>query len=531
MSMNRIAKCLVGLAVASLAGISSSSADYLSNRTTDMLFAAEDFSTWTPRSGKMTYEKDVLQPEWGKGGRSKSYTVGCKTLQAIVGPNGRAKDGDTIKVSGKGPCNLTNLEIHKAVRIIPASMPTIRRPELVGEIDKKLANHHLKFPITMTCATSSAPCITVNIDRDKYAAIVGFHIKANSWLLAPLIESRSGGIQLKQNFIEGEVREFSGPQTQGMEQATAILIHGSNAIIEQNTIAHMRSGLAFIPTQRSTKGSIYKVSQNTIAQVDEAVNADGSIFASTRPGVKILVANNQIMARRTGIVNKSTAMTVTGNTFLQTGVHGIFIRGINYINKNVFKNAAFSSLIFVERPTAYIDQNLFEGNGIYSGNVSGMAIDGIEQIYMGRSPHPSGNICRNQPYGTFIKPPPHEIRYIDIETGSINPVSTFSRKKVSKRKLKKQQDAAQELWAAYNAYVAGLAEPEEGQKPYVGEDQMWGPFASYYVKSKEPIMAHILFERPDVNPAENYTACPDYSDVYKFGPGPESKGRKGFYSK
>lgn len=519
----RLMTTVIAAAALGTISVSAAKADYLSHRSTDLFFAQDDFSTWVPRKGKMSYENDASQPEFGTGGRADTYTVNCKTLQSMVGPGGKAKDGDTILVSDKGACNISGLRIHKAVKIMPASMPQIRRPLLFGELDKALAQLSNHFPVKMQCSTIAGPCITVNVDPDKYAAIIGFHITANSRLLAPLIESRSGGMVLKHNYIEGQSRPFDGPQTTGYEQATAILIHGSKAIIEQNTIAHARSGITLVPTQKSPKGGQYHILANTIARIGlNAITADGSIFMAQRPGIKIVVGGNQIDAGSIGIMSSYTEMDVAQNTFGPSEIHAIFLNGIARVSENVFRGAQFDSIQLVESPRAYISDNLFEDNKT--------TISGLEYSLANRSPYPAGNICRDQPFGSFYNGAPHMISYVDVNSGGVTSDSSFTKKRVSRSKIRKSRRKEPALWAAFDAFLSGLDEESSEATGKISKVEMWGAFKSFFYKIQEDVVAHILFDRPDVNPEDGYYACLDYSLIYKFGVGPGG-GEDGIFSK
>lgn len=508
-------KAVVATMALGVISTSAAKADYLSHRSTDLFFAQDDFSTWVPRKGKMSYENDASQPEFGTGGRNDTYTVNCKTLQSMVGPDGKAKDGDTILVSDKKACKISSLRIHKAVKIMPAAMPQIRRPLLVGEIDKALAQLPNQFPVTMECSTTAGPCITVNVDPDKYAAVVGFHITANSRLLAPLIESRSGGIVLKHNFIEGQSRAYDGPQSTGFEQATAILVHGSQAIIEQNTIAHARTGITLVPTQKSAEGGQYHIISNTIARIStNAITADGSIFMAQKPNVKIVIAGNQIDASGIGVMSTYTEMQISQNTFGPSEVHAIFVNGIARVSENVFRGANFDSIQLVEAPRVYIDHNLFEDN-------SGV-IASLEYSLANRSPYPTGNICRGQPFGSFYRGAAHMVGYVDVNSRSVASEPSFTGKKVSRSKIRKSRRKEPGLWAAYDAFLSGLDDKAAEATGENGKDEMWGAFKAFFYKIQEDVVAHILFDRPDVNPEDGYYACLDYSLIYKFSAAPGS---------
>ena len=52
---------------------------------------------------------------------------------------------------------------------------------------------------------------------------------------------------------------------------------------------------------------------------------------------------------------------------------------------------------------------------------------------------------------------------------------------------------------------------------------MWKVFRQFYEKQKEPVVAHVLFDRPDVADSTDYRACFDYSTLYKFATPVESE--------
>lgn len=539
--------------------------------------AKEEFSTWTPRKGKMTYERDSLQPEWGMGGRGDTFKVTCAQLKARVGQNGTARDGDTLIVTSP-VCNLGTLTVYKAVNIVAASTPPAPRFDYSRGIDEGLKTFGVQYKSKLNCQTLTAPCITINLPPEKVASIVGFHIKTNGNLLAPLVESRSGGLILKNNFLEGEYRKpipEGEERPRGFERATAVLVHGSKAILKGNTIVHARSGIALLPTQKSPDGSIYAVDGNRILRMGEAgITADGSIFydyASPRPGVKVGVTLNEIDAYETGYAAKRVESRISMNTFdpeylVRRGViedqaqrQSEFNAPKNEIvdgrySRNVCKSSPGSTRCCKAQPNhsscqtpvtsrpftgAYNHINIQDGVAFISYNVFRDARDrsiaafGLVKLYIDNNlfdhnkliidhkdlgysmatgtPYPAGNICREQPFESQYNGADKTLQVIDISSGGL----TEDDGPVTADRRKRNA-----LWNAYDAYFSGIqdctGENASACKRSRGPSKMWAAFKAYFLRTQDQVYTHALFERPDVRPGEGYYSCVDYSTLYRF---------------
>lgn len=550
------------------------SADFLANRSPEAFFAKEEFSTYTPLKGKIPYD----YKEKGVVVNPPVYKVSCKGLQAMVGKGSKIKSGAKVMLTGKGVCNITNtLAIHKGVTIVASSMPTNPSFDYMRGIDAGLKTHGNKFPAKINCATHTAPCITINVGPNEFAGLAGFHIKVNSRLLAPLVESRSGGIVLKSNFLEGEYRpKATGDKERplGYSRATAVLVHGSNAIIEKNTISYARSGVALLPSQKAAKGSLYKLEGNHILRMDESgVFADGSIFYVRPLGnpfeapsrnrqdlgnleVKVSMIANAIDADISGYYAKRVDSTLIANTFNPEYLvykyfddlnrdkickkpekpkkkksyrrdavpqepdcppqsfrgsqsYVVIEDGVAKVSYNVFRDAARSAISVFARPRLHIDNNLFDHNQTV------MLDHELAEAFMSRSPFPSGNICREQNFESQYTAGAGDVYEIIMEgegdaiPGEGNMIS-----------LRRTRDNSG-LWNAFDRYWMGFdcVNEDGGRSKRCGKrkpKKMWDAFMSYHNRTKDQIMAHSLFERPDVNSGEGYKACMDYSTVYKI---------------
>lgn len=122
------------------------------------------------------------------------------------------------------------------------------------------------------------------------------------------------------------------------------------------------------------------------------------------------------------------------------------------------------------------------------------------------------------------------ITYVDVNTHSATPQSSFSGKKPSRSKIRKSRKQEKALWAAYDAFLSGLEGDAAEDLKGNGMDEMWGAFRAFFYKIQDDIVAHILFERPDVNADGGYYACLDYSLIYKFGPAPGGANGDGMFS-
>lgn len=122
------------------------------------------------------------------------------------------------------------------------------------------------------------------------------------------------------------------------------------------------------------------------------------------------------------------------------------------------------------------------------------------------------------------------ISYVDVNSGGVTSDSSFTKKRVSRSKIRKSRRKEPGLWAAYDAFLSGLDEESAEAASANGKEEMWGAFKAFFYKIQEDVVAHILFDRPDVNPEDGYYACLDYSLIYKFGVGPGG-GEDGIFSK
>lgn len=527
--MNRLTRPVLAAAALGLVSASPAGADYLSHRSAETFFAREDFETpWVPRKGKMSYEQDRGQPEYGQG-RSPKRTVSCKNFPKFVGPGGGAKHGDTVMVKpGKsGTCDLgAGIVITTGVEIVPysnggpsivaalvgnhrqvmnqsaddASQPFLYDAAAATEIGKA-------YKLRFTCNTATAPCISVNVAPDKTVTIKNTHIKTVGNLNAPLIESRSGGLVLVNNFIEA---------TPGA--APAILVHGSRAAIVGNLVANAAYAIKLLPTQVRAK-DVYKLESNIIAATGVSVSVDG---AGT-----LALTNN---------IFEPGAETL--------GVHVIVANGTAMIDQNVFRNAKGAAILNAAPRGVIlnIDRNLFESNT--------QVVTGIGGALAHKSPFPTGNICKNQPFASFYNDPPHYTGYLNTANGQVDYVFSGSTKKPSVSKIKRSRRKADDktLWANYDAYLATAMTKINSKKPEFRTLDtkrkprrtrevrpafkqypkqwwnMWGVFKAFHFKQRESVGAHVLFDRFNISSEDGYSACFDYSTLYKFGTAPDRQG-------
>lgn len=573
----RLSKVILMTASACFISVSASQADYLSHRSTELFFATEEFNEpWVPRKGKMSYEQDASQPEYGQGTKGTVHRVTCAELPGIVGPNGRANHGDIVVLTSKGVCNLPGLAIHKGVTIRPARdlVPGFHNTVTVTPRDKVKPGSHNPddaifkhvvdaYPFSLSCDAAAAPCITVNIPSDKTTTITDFHIWTKSPLVAPLVESRSGGLVLDNNYIEGTVQRDANARFLGYAQSSAVLVHGSHAVLKNNLIVYANIGVLLLPTQISDK-SYYVLQNNTVAEMGLlAIQLDGSSFVNRNgPMVSVKLHKNTINRGVLDLVPGSehlyeyeyeyeyeddedpvdedenqgpdrppvpqaaiqltkADMILTGNSFGQSDLaHLIVIDGRAWIDQNIFRDGD-TAIFNGGSSEIHVNRNLFESN-------KNIVTDMGQALAFG-SPFPSGNICRNQPFSSFYSGPPQVTGYVDTAQRGFEFVSS-SEKKVSRSAVQRARKREPKLWDAYDNYQNFAAASED--KPKFSEpadekkkksrkpEAMWSVFKNFFYKQSEPVVAHVLFDRSDISQEDDYRSCFDYSTLYKIGEPP-----------
>lgn len=542
-------------------------ADFLSHRSPDLLFAQDDFSTWSPRKGKMSYENDSSQPEYGQG-RGTSYTKTCGQLAKFLGPDGKAKHGDVITVkpkNGGDTCSFGNgLVITKGVTLQPF-VPTGRSTRMITQVfaqehkswwqgrrddkaqkwedgDQNEAEpyHAAEAPkylrgaakayrnaynLHFNCDATSGPCVTTNVPANKTVVIKHIHIYRTSQLAAPLIETHRGGIVLVNNFIEGQ---YASPET---PYPPAILVHSNRAVMKSNLIADAYQAVKLHPAENYSS-STFQLTGNIITNVTIGVQAEG-----TR---KLELTENLFGP----------------NAFRQPApipalFHVMVSNGEAMINQNVFRGSLAAAVMNMPSSAVKInlDRNLFEGNATVAYDIGGSLVR--------KSPFPTGNICKSQEFQSFYNGRPHYTGYVTpytnmMQPGKVDYVYTGPGKKTSRSKLKRAKRNEPELWKDYSAYLASAATKiREEQSQYrhsvdakpkkrsrkrssrgvsyparSGElwGEMWHVFRTFNAKRNENVGAHVLFDTYGLSSNDGFTACFDYSTLYKFAAAPDKQG-------
>lgn len=546
-----LSKVILTSASVCLISVSASRADYLSHRSPALVFATEKFDEpWVPRKGKMSYEQDAAQPDYGQGTKGTVHQATCAQLPGIVGPAGKARDGDIIVITSKGSCKLSGLTIHKAVTIRPSGTPG---PVVTDLKDAGLDAAARKYELDFDCGSMTTACITANVAPGKMVTIRDINIHTDSLLDAPLIESRSGGLTLINNLISGAMRTNTDGDILGFELSAAVLIHGSQAVLKNNLIVHSSVGVMLIPTQISKKSN-YTLSGNTITRVDVGVLMDGTVFTSSDgPMVKITLAGNNINpgldediassfnppepghdtilgyggigVPQYGVLARRVNLTLSGNSFGTSDIHVELTGSKAFLDKNLFRHSHQYSIYIIDGTQVSINRNLFDDNQ----NV----IYGIGYAFADNSPYPAGNICVNQTFASFYRGPSHVTGYVDVN--AFPPSFAYyadEKKKVSRSAISKSRRRNPDLWAAFEDTGEIFTEGKTSGSPYVElksdssarekkaksktPDYMWDVFRTFYEKGTEPVVAHVLFDRKDVKPGDEYRACFDYSTLYKF---------------
>lgn len=564
-----LSKVILATASLCLISVSASQASYLSHRSTDLYFAQEEFNEpWVPRKGRMSYEQDRSQQDYGQGTKGTVHRVTCARLPEIVGLNGRANHDDIVVITTKGGCTLPGLAIHKGVTIRPATQlaSAFHKTVTVTPRDKVKPGSHNPddaifkhvadaYPSSLACNAAAGACITVNVPTDKTVTIKDFHIWTRSPAVTPLIESRSGGLVLDNNFIEGTVQRDANSKFLGYTQSSAVLIHGSHAILKNNLIVYANIGVLLLPTQISDK-SHYELRNNTIAEMGlRAIQLDGSSFVNTNgPMIKVNLDKNVINhgvldlvpgsehlypdegdededenqdpdrppVPQTGVQLTQADIVLTGNSFGQSALfHLAIIDGRAWIEKNIFKDA-YVSIFNGGSAEIHVNRNLFESNK----NI----VNDMGQALSFSSPFPSGNICKNQTFSSFYSGPPNVTGYIDIPQRDYSFIF-HDTKKVSRSKIRKARRREPDLWDAYDNYQ-DFAVASESRSKYIerpvkkkkkeikNPEAMWDVFKNFFYKQNERIVAHVLFDRTDISQDGDYRECFDYSTLYKVGEPP-----------
>jgi hypothetical protein len=539
-------------------------ADFMSHRSSELVFAKDDFSTWSPRKGKMSYEDDASQPDYGQG-RGTSYTKTCAKMAQFVGPGGGAQHGDVITVkpaNGGNTCTFSKgLIITKGVTLKPfvpkgKSNPKITRifaqehkawwngrrnavatkweegdqnsdePWYAGEAPKYLpgatAAYRGAYNLHFDCEATSGPCVTTNVPGDKTVTILNTHFRRITHLKAPMIETHRGGIVLVGNFIEGK---YASPET---PYPPAILVHSNRAVLKNNLIADAYQGVKLHPAENYSS-STFKLTGNIITNVTIGVQAEGT---------KELVLTENLFGPNA--YGKLKAL-----------FHVMVSNGTAMVNQNVFRNSLASAVMNMPSSAVKInlDRNLFEDNATVAFDIGGSLVR--------KSPFPSGNICKKQPFQSFYNGRPHYTGYVTPYTSMMQPgmvdfVYTGPKKKTSRSKLRKSKRNQPALWDGYIAYLdtaAGKIKKEQSvyrqsEDPKArkrstrksskgtayparkGElwGEMWGVYSTFSAKRAETVGAHVLFDQYNLSARDGFTSCFDYSSLYKFDVAPDRRG-------
>lgn len=551
-----------------LLSASVASADFLSHRSPEQVFQKEDFSTWSPRKGKMSYENDASQPDYGQG-RGSRYTKTCGQLAKFLGPDGGARHGDviTVKPAGGGDtCTFaTGLVITKGVTLqpfVPAgkSNPVVTRifasvhnraweqakDKAEAKWEKKSANrfeeefhfaveapkyvakqeneYRKYYNLHFDCSAVAGPCVTTNVPADHRVTIKSTHIFRTSKLGAPLVETHRGGIILANNFLEGKYAQPDG------QNIPIVLVHSHLAVLEGNLIADAFKAVALKPAE-TYGASAYQLRGNIITNVSFGVDA-----AETK---ELVLTGNLFGPNVRGPMFKIPAV-----------FHVMVSNGQAMVNQNVFRKSLGAAIMNMPSSAVKInlDRNLFEGNAKVAYDIGGSLIR--------KSPFPTGNICKKQPFESFYSGRPHYTGYVTPYKGMMSPgkvdfVYTGPKKKTSKRKLKKSRRNETDLWTGYDTYLAAAAKAiaKEQTKYRQVEDpkakkrssrkskgpvyparkgelwsEMWNVFRTFQAKQSENVGAHVLFDKYGLSSKDGFTSCFDYSTLYKFATAPDKSG-------
>lgn len=553
----------VACAAAALGLVSASvaSADFLSHRSPEQMFQKENFSTWSPRKGKMSYENDASQPDYGQG-RGSSYTKTCAQLSKFLGLNGGAAHGDVITVKpakGGDTCTFARgLVITKGVTLQPfvptgKSNPVITRvftsehstwwqgrrrakdeaaakkgqeaDRYPSEAPKYIAGskaaYRNGYNLHFNCEATAGPCVTTNVPADKTVVIKSIHFHRTSHLTAPLVETHRGGIVLVNNFLEGK---YASPET---PYPPVILVHSNRAILKGNLIADAYEGVKLRPAENYSY-SAFKISGNIITNVSMGVQAEGT---------KKLDLSGNLFGPNSYGRGKAVFHVMVSN-------------GEAMINQNVFRNSYGGAVMNMPMSAVKInlDRNLFEGNGTVASDIGGSLVR--------KSPFPTGNICKKQPFESFYKGRPHYTGFVTPYTSMMSPgkvdfVYTGPKKKTSRSKLKKSRRSQKDLWQGYDTYLAsaaGVIAKQQTQYRQVEDPkarkrssrkskgpvyparkgelwgEMWHVFRTFQAKQSENVGAHVLFDKYGLSSADGFTSCFDYSTLYKFAAAPDKRG-------
>lgn len=522
-----------------------------------------NFSTWIPRKGKMSYERDAVQADYGQG-RNRIRNVTCAQLPKFVGPNGGAMDEDVVVVTTKGSCQLDGLLVSKAVTIQPASEVATAYTSLEGMRFSAIAE---RYKQSFDCSGMTSACITTNVGIGKTVIIKDFHIFTDKPMMAPLVESRSGGLVLRDNLIMGAVMRDEDDLISLYEQPAIVLAHGSHVALNNNIIARASVGVMLIPTQITAK-SRYVLTGNIVAQVVVGVQAAGTTFMSSDgPMAKVILEHNYInpALRYTfdsavygpqpipdddmsedqeltphlpdddlilgldvsppqyGVFAIGITLKMTGNSFGSSENHVHLQSSKAFIEQNIFRGAERYSINPLDQNQISINRNLFDSND--------QVVYDIGYAFESWSPFPTGNVCVNQDFRSFHRGASNVTGYISTASGY--PKFAFvanKRQKISSRDLRRFRKANPEMWAAYenmgslnkasapvNPFLPSASTTKEKSKSR-NTTTMWDVFRTFYQKQQEPVMAHILFDREDVTNSDTglYRPCFDYSTLYKF---------------
>jgi hypothetical protein len=523
------------------------------------------FSTWVPRKGKMSYEEDAAQDEYGEG-RNKIRKITCKGLPGFVGPGGGAVDEDIVVVTSKGTCKLSGMLVAKAVTIISAKEVDATRTGLAGMRFSTLAD---KYEQRFDCSDMTSACITTNVGIGKTVVIKGFHIFTDKPMMAPLVESRSGGLVLINNLIMGAVGRDEDGQILFYEQPAVIIAHGSHLSLKNNVIARASVGVMIIPTQITPK-SQYALSGNILSQLLVGVQASGTTFISNEgPMAKINLENNYIHPALRfnfdsatynrpafdddnfddqGLDDTGTPSLPDDDLILGLDVvppqYGVFGVGVTLnLRGNSFGSAEYH--VQLQSTTAFIEQNIFRGADRFAINpmdrnqisISRNLFDSNSQIiyeigyaFESRSPFPAGNVCVNQDFRSFHRNASNLTGYIsDTDQGLRFAFQADEIVKISRSDLRRSKRADPEMWAEYtsanslvktkvstNSFLAAAAASRKSSAKIPRD--IWPVFRTFFQKQREPVVAHILFDRDDVVSPDSglYRSCFDYSTLYKF---------------
>lgn len=509
----------------------------------------------------MSYENDASQPDYGQG-RGSSYTKTCGQLSKFLGPDGGARHGDVITVKpakGGDTCTFaTGLIITKGVTLQPF-VPTGKSNPVIAEV---FASEHKTwwqgrrsakedaaakkgqetvryaseapkyipgaasayrggYNLHFNCEASAGPCITTNVPADKTVVIKNIHFSRTSHLAAPLVETHRGGIVLANNFLEGK---YASPET---PYPPVVLVHSNRAVLQGNLIADAYEGVKLRPAENYSY-SAFDISGNIITNVSMGIQAEGT--------KKLELSDNLFGPNSYG---KGKAV-----------FHVMVSNGEAMVNQNVFRNSYGGAVMNMPMSAVKInlDRNLFEDNGTVAADIGGSLVR--------KSPFPTGNICKKQPFESFYKGRPHYTGFVTpynsmMSPGGVDFVYTGPKKKTSRSKLKKSRRKEKDLWGGYDSYLASAAAVIAKQQTQYrqveapktrkrssrkskgpvyparkGElwGEMWNVFRTFQAKQTENVGAHVLFDKYGLSSKDGFTACFDYSTLYKFAAAPDKRG-------